>query len=105
VPVKEKFLSYADLRLDLNTKEIQRGNKMISLTAKEFALLEFFMLNKHRVISKEEISEKVWDLNFDTGTNIIEVYVSYLRNKIDKDFSVKLIHTKKGIGYIFREEI
>ncbi|PBQ31077.1 DNA-binding response regulator [Sphingobacteriaceae bacterium] len=104
MPLQERYLSYADLKLDLDTKEIQRGGKMISLTAKEFALLEFFMLNKHRVISKEEISEKVWDLNFDTGTNIIEVYVSYLRNKIDKDFPVKLIHTKKGIGYIFREE-
>ena len=104
VPSVSKSLVYADLILNLDTKEIHRGGKMISLTAKEFALLEFFMLNKHRVISKEEISEKVWDLNFDTGTNIIEVYVSYLRNKIDKEFPVKLIHTKKGIGYIFREE-
>ena len=99
-----KQLVYADVKLNLDTKEIHRGNKLISLTAKEFSLLEFFMINKERVVSKEEISEKVWDLNFDTGTNIIEVYVSYLRNKLDKDFSVKLIHTKKGIGYIFREE-
>lgn len=105
LPVSARQLVYADLKLNLDTKEIQRGNKMISLTAKEFALLEFFMLNKNRVISKEEIAEKVWDLNFDTGTNIVEVYVSYLRNKIDKDSEVKLIHTKKGIGYIFREEI
>lgn len=97
-------LIYGDVQLNLDTKEVHRGKKLISLTAKEYALLEFFMRNKHRVISKEEISEKVWDLNFDTGTNIIEVYVSYLRNKIDKEFAVKLIHTKKGIGYIFREE-
>lgn len=101
---KRKELVYSDLTLDLDTKEVRRSNKLISLTAKEYALLEFFIINKHRVVSKEEISEKVWDLNFDTGTNIIEVYVSYLRNKIDKDFPVKLIHTKKGIGYIFRED-
>jgi two-component system copper resistance phosphate regulon response regulator CusR len=62
------------------------------------------MRNAGRVISKEEIAEKVWDVNFDTGTNIIEVYVSYLRNRIDKDFKTKVIHTKKGMGYIFREE-
>lgn len=103
-PEKNKEMVYADIKLDLDTKEVHRGNRLISLTAKEYALLEFFMQNKHRVVSKEEISEKVWDLNFDTGTNIIEVYVSYLRNKIDKDFPVKVIHTKKGIGYIFREE-
>jgi DNA-binding response OmpR family regulator len=101
---KSKYLAYSDLKLNLDTKEVNRGSKQIGLTAKEYSLLEFFMRNKDRVISKEEISEKVWDLSFDTGTNIIEVYVSYLRNKIDKDFQVKLIHTKKGIGYIFREE-
>ncbi|WP_317898421.1 response regulator transcription factor [Aurantibacillus circumpalustris] len=99
-----KELVYSNVKLDLDSKEVRRDDKLIVLTAKEYALLEFFMRNKHRVVSKEEISEKVWDLNFDTGTNIIEVYVSYLRNKIDKDFPVKLIHTKKGIGYIFREE-
>jgi two-component system, OmpR family, copper resistance phosphate regulon response regulator CusR len=104
VSEKRKELVYSDLILDLDSKEVRRSNKLISLTAKEYALLEFFIINKHRVVSKEEISEKVWDLNFDTGTNIIEVYVSYLRNKIDKDFPVKLIHTKKGIGYIFRED-
>ena len=102
--IKSNEINYADVKLNMETKEVVRGNKLISLTAKEYALLEFFMQNKHRVISKEEISERVWDLNFDTGTNIIEVYVSYLRNKIDKDFPVKLIHTKKGIGYIFRKE-
>ena len=101
---KKKELVYSNVKLDLDSKEVRRDNKLISLTAKEYALLEFFMRNKHKVLSKEEISEKVWDINFDTGTNIIEVYVSYLRNKIDKDFPVKLIHTKKGIGYIFRED-
>jgi two-component system copper resistance phosphate regulon response regulator CusR len=97
-------LTYSDLRINLVTKEVFRDAQLITLTAKEYALLEFFMRNAGRVISKEEISEKVWDVNFDTGTNIIEVYVSYLRNKIDKDFRIKLIHTKKGMGYIFREE-
>lgn len=97
-------LLYADIRINLVTKEVFRSSQLITLTAKEYALLEFFMRNAGRVISKEEIAEKVWDVNFDTGTNIIEVYVSYLRNRIDKDFKTKVIHTKKGMGYIFREE-
>ena len=97
-------LLYADIRINLITKEVFRSSQLITLTAKEYALLEFFMRNAGRVISKEEIAEKVWDVNFDTGTNIIEVYVSYLRNRIDKDFITKVIHTKKGMGYIFREE-
>jgi two-component system copper resistance phosphate regulon response regulator CusR len=99
-----KALQYADVEINTITKEVFRDGNMISLTAKEYALLEYFMRNAERVISKEDIAEKVWDLNFDTGTNIIEVYISYLRNKIDKDFPVKLIHTKKGMGYLFREE-
>lgn len=97
-------LIYGDLRINLVTKEVFRESQLITLTAKEYALLEFFIRNAGRVISKEEIAEKVWDVNFDTGTNIIEVYISYLRNKIDKDYKTKLIHTKKGMGYIFREE-
>lgn len=102
---KKQDLEYSNLRIDLTTKEVFRGNVFINLTAKEFHLLEYFMSNKNKLISKEEIAENVWDINFDTGTNIIEVYVSYLRNKIDKNFEPKLIHTKKGMGYIFREEI
>lgn len=97
-------LIYADLTLNLDTKEVQRGGRIINLTAKEFALLEFFLRNKHKVISKEDLAEHVWDLNFDTGTNIVEVYVSYLRNKLDKGFDTRLIHTKKGMGYMLREE-
>lgn len=104
-PAPENDLTYADLRINLVTKEVFRNARLINLTAKEFALLEFFLRNAGRVISKEEISEKVWDVNFDTGTNIIEVYVSYLRNKVDRDFTNKLIHTKKGMGYILRSEI
>jgi two-component system copper resistance phosphate regulon response regulator CusR len=99
-----KAIEYSNLKIDLNTKEVYRDNVLINLTAKEFSLLEFFFKNKHKLITKEEIAEKVWDINFDTGTNIIEVYVSYLRNKIDKYFEPKLIHTKKGMGYIFRAD-
>lgn len=98
------ILSYSNIKLNLDTKETFRGDILIELTAKECALLEFFIRNKNKVISKEDIAEKVWGLDFDTGTNIIEVYVSYLRNKIDKGFEPRLIHTKKGMGYIFREE-
>ena len=98
------YLKCADLKLNLDTKEVYRGDRMLSLTAKEFALLEYFMKNRNRVISKEEIAQNVWDIHFDTGTNIVEVYVSYLRNKIDKDFEDKYLHTRKGLGYIFREE-
>lgn len=97
------IIKCADLKLNLDTKEVHRGDKMISLTAKEFALLEYFLKNRNRVISKEEIAQNVWDIHFDTGTNIVEVYVSYLRNKIDKDFGDKYLQTRKGLGYIFRE--
>lgn len=101
---QHNILIYSNLKLNLDTKEAFRNDKLIELTAKEYALLEFFVRNKHKVISKEDIAEKVWSIDFDTGTNIIEVYVSYLRNKIDKGFEPKLIHTKKGMGYMFREE-
>jgi DNA-binding response OmpR family regulator len=84
------FIQVADLKLDLNKKLALRGGKSISLTAKEFALLEFFMRNRGKVISRSDIAEKVWDLNFDTGTNVVEVYVNILRKKIDRDFSAKL---------------
>lgn len=103
-PGNGNVLLYSNLKLELDTKEVFRNNTLIELTAKEYALLEFFMRNRNKVISKEDIAEKVWDLDFDTGTNIVEVYVSYLRNKIDKGFEPKLIHTKKGMGYMFREE-
>ena len=95
-------LRYADVEMNLDTKKAQRGGKAIELTVKEFVLLEFFIRNRERVLSKTEIAEKVWDIDFDTGTNIVEVYVSYLRKKIDKDFEQKLIHTHYGIGYILR---
>lgn len=96
------LLRAPNLKMNLNTKEVYRDDTCITLTAKEYALLEYFLRNPDRVISREEIAEKVWSLDFDTGTNIIEVYMSYLRNKIDKNYEPKLIHTKKGMGYIFR---
>lgn len=92
-----------DLELDLDKKTATRGNTKIELTAKEFALLEYFMRNRGRVLSRNDIAEKVWDTNFDFGTNVVDVYVNFLRKKIDKGFERKLIHTKVGFGYIFGE--
>lgn len=97
------LLQVADLALDLDKKVAQRGEKQIDLTAKEFALLEYLMRNRGRVLSRMDISEKVWDINFDTGTNVVEVYINILRKKIDKDFENKLIHTRIGMGYIFEK--
>lgn len=97
-------LQEADLELDLKEKVARRDGRVVELTAKEFSLLEYLMLNKGRVVSKVDIAEKVWDINFDTGTNFIEVYVNYLRNKIDKGFSNKLIHTIVGMGYMLKNK-
>jgi DNA-binding response OmpR family regulator len=94
-------LIVADLELDLDKKVATRGKSNIELTAKEFSLLEFFMRNAGRVLSRNDIAEKVWDVSFDFGTNVVDVYVNFLRKKIDKDFNKKLIHTKVGFGYIF----
>jgi two-component system copper resistance phosphate regulon response regulator CusR len=92
-----------DLEIDLIDKTVIKANKSISLTAKEFALLALLAKAKGKIISKTEILEKVWGLSFDTGTNTIEVYISFLRNKIDKHFDLKLIHTKPGFGYYLKE--
>ncbi len=97
-------LQVADLIMNLHTKTVHRGGKEISLTPKEFKLLEYMMHNPNRVLSRVEITEKVWDTHFDTGTNFIDVYINYLRKKIDKDFPTKLIHTKSGMGFIFKSE-
>lgn len=91
-----------DLTIDMKNKSVVRGGVNINLTAKEFTLLTLLARNRERVISKQEILEKVWDLTFDTGTNTIEVYISFLRNKIDKPFEQKLIHTKPGFGYYIK---
>lgn len=97
-------LKFADMEMNLQTKEFFREGQRIQLTPREFALMEFFLRNPGRVISKTEISERVWNLNFDTGTNVIEVYVNFLRKKVDKGFSQKLIHTQFKTGYVLREE-
>ncbi|HJZ39773.1 MAG TPA: response regulator transcription factor [Bacteroidales bacterium] len=96
-------LIVSDLELDLDKKEAQRGNTHIDLTAKEFSLLEYFMRNSGRVLSRNDIAEKVWHVNFDFGTNVVDVYVNFLRKKIDRGFDKKLIHTRVGLGYIFGE--
>jgi two-component system, OmpR family, copper resistance phosphate regulon response regulator CusR len=98
------ILRIADLELNLNEKVARRGNKRIDLTAKEFGLLEFLMRNRGRVVSRVDIAERVWDIHFDTGTNVIDVYVNFLRKKIDKEFPTKLIHTVIGMGYIMKDE-
>ena len=94
-------LVVADLELDLDRKAARRGASYIDLTAKEFSLLEYFMRNAGRVVSRNDIAEKVWDASFDFGTNVVDVYVNFLRKKIDKGYDKKLIHTKVGFGYIF----
>lgn len=95
-------ITYADLEMNLKTKIVKRSGVEISLTPKEFKLLQFMMQNPERVLSRVEIAEKVWATHFDTGTNFIDVYINYLRKKLDKDFSEKLIHTKSGMGFIFK---
>ncbi len=92
-------LTIADLEMDLDAKTVIRAGRKIELTSKEFALLETLLKNKNKVLSRETIIEKVWDLDFETGTNILDVYVNYLRKKIDRDFTTKLIHTKFGFGF------
>ncbi len=96
-------LKVADLELNAQTKIVKRQGKSIELTAKEFSLLELLMRNKEKVISRSEIAEKIWDINFDTGTNVIDVYINFLRKKIDKNHSHKLIHTHIGMGYVLKE--
>lgn len=98
------ILKYAGLEFNSQTKIVTRSGIEINLTPKELKLLEYLMRNSERVLSRTEIAEKVWDTHFDTGTNFIDVYINYLRKKIDKDFPTKLIHTKPGLGFIFKEE-
>ena len=98
----QELLKFYDLELNMKTKTAFRGGKEIILTQKEFLLLEQFMRSPNRVISKSEIAERVWDITFDTGTNIIEVYVNYLRAKVDKGFDKRLIHTVVGMGYVLK---
>jgi len=96
-------LVFADLRLDPVTHKVWRSDKDIDLTAKEYALLEYFMRNPNQTLTRTMIAEQVWDYTFDSFTNIIDVYVNYLRKKVDRDVEVKLIHTVRGIGYVLKE--
>jgi len=98
-----KVYEFADMTLNMDTKIVTRAGQEKILTSKEFRLLEFFMANPGRVLSRISLLEHVWDTNIDMSTNIVEVYVNYLRNKIDKGFSKKLIHTIIGMGYVLKE--
>lgn len=96
------LLRFEDLQMNLVTHRVIRGDREIQLTPKEFALLEFFLQNPNKILTRTMIAEHVWDYHFDSETNVIDVYVSYLRNKIDRGFPVELIHTIRGMGYILK---
>ena len=100
----DRKIVIADLEMDTTGKVVTRAGNRITLTAREFSLLEYLMINKGRVVSRIDIAEKVWDLDFDTSTNVIDVYINYLRKKIDKDYSQKLLHTVVGMGYTMKEK-
>lgn len=102
VPVGS-ILKAADLEMNLDNKEVKRSDTIINLTAKEFQLLEYLIRNKNRVVSRSDIAINVWDIDFDTNTNVIDVYINYVRNKVDKKFDHKLIHTQVGMGYILKD--
>lgn len=96
-------LKARDLEVNLDSKEVKRANTMINLTAKEFQLLEYLLRNKNRLVSRADIAINVWDIDFDTNTNVIDVYINYVRNKVDKPFEQKLIQTHVGMGYILKD--
>jgi two-component system, OmpR family, copper resistance phosphate regulon response regulator CusR len=98
-------LSIADLEMDVVKKTVTRAGKPINLTAREFALLYYLLRNKERVVSRVDITEQVWETSFDTGSNVIDVYINFLRKKIDKDHPAKLIHTLVGMGYVLKEQL
>lgn len=100
-----KQIAYADLSINLERQEVTRNNIYIKLSPKEYNLLVYMVENAEKVISRIEIAEKVWNTHFDTGTNFIDVYINYLRKKIDKDFDIKLIHTKPGVGFILTDKL
>lgn len=102
-PAESEKLTIADLQMDVENKTVTRAGKKIDLTAKESLLLETFLRNKGKLLSRDFIIEKVWGIEFDPNTNIIDVYVNYLRKKMDKDFDLKLLHTKFGFGFYISE--
>lgn len=102
--IKTTSIELFGLKLDQNTHKAFREGKHILLTSKEFALLELFMMNPDKILTRSEISERIWDMNFDPKSNVIDSFVKYLRQKIDKEFDKPLIHTVRGSGYIFSEQ-
>jgi len=100
----QDMLQVADLRVDFNKRQVTRGGKKIDLTLKEFALLEYLARNAGQVLSRSMIVDHVWDQSFDSFTNVVDVYIRYLRNKIDQGFEPKLIHTVRGVGYVLNAE-
>lgn len=102
-PSAGNILKVDDVTMNLDSKEVTRSGKPIGLTAKEFQLLEYLVRNKNRVVSRADIALNVWEIDFDTKTNVIDVYVNFLRKKLDKGFDQKLIHTQVGMGYILKE--
>lgn len=103
-PAAQAVLRLADLSLDPAAKRVERAGQPIQLTAREFALLEYLLRNQGRVMSRVNLLEDVWETNFDTGSNVIDVYINFLRKKIDRDFEPKLIHTLVGMGYVMKAE-
>ena len=100
---KNTILSVGDLEMDTITREVKRGAKAIELTSKEYSILEYFLRNKNRVLTKSQIAEHVWNYDFEYNSNIVEVYVRYLRRKMDEEFENKLIHTIRGGGYVIKD--
>jgi len=101
--VKAQKIYVQDLELDRETKEVHRNGQAIALTAREYRLLEYLMLNKNKVVSRMGILESVWDINHDLGTNVVDVYINYLRKKVDHGFETQLIKTVVGMGYVIKE--
>jgi len=101
---RDMILSIDDLKLNTITREVTRGDKVIELTSKEYSLLEYFLRNKNRVLTKSQIAENLWNFDFDYSSNIVEVYIRYLRRKIDDNFENKLIHTIRGAGYVIKDK-
>ncbi len=102
MPQGPSILRADNLEMNLDSKEVTRDNRKINLTLKEFQLLEYLLRNKNRLVSRAEIAIHVWEIDFNTNTNVIDVYINYLRNKIDRNFESRLIHTQVGMGYILK---
>ncbi len=102
--LKTSVLTAGDLKMDLVRRRVTRNDQVIDLTQTEYNLLEFFLRNKNSVLTRKRIAEQVWGYTFETGTNIVDVYISYLRKSIDREFSTKLLHTVRGEGFVLRDE-